>query len=91
MNDLLLDEVSPNVVHLQHMQGGGEPFPAEELESGADNFQFQMDPYTNSFTSKVKSLAVTPTLGSPLIMIRSMVMSLSSLSPLAEASPRVGP
>jgi hypothetical protein len=33
---------------------GGELFPTEELESGVDNFQFQLDPYTDSFTGKVK-------------------------------------
>jgi hypothetical protein len=33
---------------------GGEPFPAEEHQSGADNFQFQQDPYTDSFTGMVK-------------------------------------
>jgi hypothetical protein len=53
MNDLPLDEVPPNIVHLQCMQGG-EPFPAEELESGADNFQFQLVPYNDSFTGKVR-------------------------------------
>jgi hypothetical protein len=53
MNDLPLDEVPPNVVHLQCMQGG-EPFPAEELESDADNLKFQLNPFTDTFTSKVQ-------------------------------------
>jgi hypothetical protein len=54
MNDLPLDEIPQNVVHLQHMHQGGEPFPAEEHESSADDFQFQLNPYTHSFTGTVK-------------------------------------
>jgi hypothetical protein len=43
----------PLTLCIQHMQGS-KPFPVEELESSADNFQFQLDPYTDSFTSTVK-------------------------------------
>ena len=62
MNDLPVDGIPPNVIHLQRTQDGA-PLPAEPHESSIDAFEFSANPFAHTLTRHMKVRCKSPTFG----------------------------
>jgi hypothetical protein len=62
MNDLPVDAIPPNVVHLQRTQQG-DPLPADSQESSIDEFHFRLNPFAHTMTKHLQVRCRNPTFG----------------------------